>query len=109
MEIEQLEVFASDSNYAIIKPSGRNYPGCVIQGDSLATLCRTARDIAACVRDGDTLSESFLADVQDLTNSLLDRMLHYQRVLRSHGIDLPYSQPFSESDFVRLLPDDDDE
>jgi len=109
MEIEQLEVYATTSNYAIIKPPGRNYPGCVIQGDSLSILCRTARDIAACVRDGDTMSESFRADVQELTNSLLDRMLHYQRVLRSHGIDLPYSRPFSESDFVRLLPDDENE
>ena len=109
MDIEQLEVYATDSNYAIIKPHGRKYPGCVIQGDSLAILCRLAQDIAACARDGDTMSESFLADVQEVTNSLLDRMLHYQSVLSSHGIDLPYSRPFSESDFVRLLPDDEDE
>jgi hypothetical protein len=108
-EIEQLEVYSHESNYAIIKPPGRNYPGCVIQGDSLATLCRLAQDITACVQDGDTMSESFLADVQELTNSLLDRMLHYQRVLSSHGIDLPYSRPFSEADFVRLLSDDEDE
>jgi len=109
MEIEQLEVYAPDSNYAIIKLPGRNYPGCVIQGDSLATLCRLAQDIASCVHDGNTMSESFLADVQELANSLLDRMLHYQRVLSSHGIDFPYSKPFSESDFVKLLPNDEDE
>lgn len=109
METEQLEVYARDSNYAIIKPPGRNYPGCVIQGDSLATLCGMAKAIVACVQRGETTSEEFLYDVQELANSLLDRMLHYQRVLSSHGIDLPYSRPFSDSDLVRLLPDDEDE
>ena len=107
MEIKPLEVYCEDSNYAVIKPPGRNYPGAVIQGDSLGVLCRTALRAIAHIKAGDTLSEDFLDEVEDLTNSLLDRMLHYQAVLESHGIDFPHVHPFSESDRVELTSHDD--
>jgi len=105
LESELLEVYSRDPNCAIIKPPGRSYPGCVIQGDSLAILCRMAKSIAESVQRGSTVDDDFRSDIQALTNSLIDLLLHYQQVLGSHGIDLPYVRPFSESDLVDLLPD----
>ena len=35
MDMQPLEVYAADSNYAVVKPPGRHYPGAVIQGDGL--------------------------------------------------------------------------
>jgi len=107
MEIEPLEVYARDSNYAVIKPPGRNYPGAVIQGDSLGILCRNALRIVSHIQSGDTTSEDFRGEVEELTNALIDRMLHYQAVLESHGVDFPHVHPFSETDRVELVPDDD--
>jgi predicted RNase H-like HicB family nuclease len=106
MHMEPLEVYSRESNYAIVKPPGRRFPGCVIQGDSLSILCAHTRTIADVVSRADIASEEFLEAVEDLNNELIWRILHYQAVLAKHGIKLPYAQPFSEADIVRLLPDD---
>lgn len=105
MDIEPLEVYSRDSNFAVIKPPGRNYPGCVIQGDSLANLCRMAKNIAAFTVNSNIDDEDFLDNVQELTNSLIGRLLHYQDVLTNHGIDFPHVYPFDRGDLVELLPD----
>ncbi len=108
MEIEPLEVFASDSNYAVIKPPGRQYPGCVIQGDSLAILCRMAKRIAEFASTIEIDDKDVLENIYELNNALVGRLLHYQEVLGRHGIDFPHVHPFSETDLVQLQQDDDE-
>src|SRR6188472_627989 len=102
MEVQSLEVYASDSNYAVVKPPGRQYPGSVIQGDSLFILCRLAVSMSRRVRDDESQDDKFLGDLQELTHSLVGRLLHYQSVLKEHGIELPYVQPVTEADLIRL-------
>jgi hypothetical protein len=104
MEVKPLEVYATDSNYAVMKPPGRQYPGAVIQGDSLRILCGLAVSVAERVRDHAPEDDEFLGDLQDLVESLVGRLLHYQRVLAVHGIELPYTRPMTEADLIRLLP-----
>jgi hypothetical protein len=108
MEFEQVEVYSSQSNFGIVRMPERNYPGCVIQGDSLAILCRMVQNIANFTRDMNIEDEDFLGDVQELNNSLVGRLLHYQSVLATNGINLPYGHSFTEEDIVELLPDSDD-
>lgn len=108
MNVEPLEVYAADTNYAVIKAPGRRFPGCVIQGDSLQILCGRALSIAKRVRDHGPQDDEFLRDLQDLVDSLAGRLLHYQRVLQAHEIELPYGRPITEADMVRLLPEDED-
>src|SRR4051812_15142373 len=98
MNVEPLEVYASDSNYAVIKPPRRRFPGSVIQGDSLRILCGRALGIAQRVRDRAPQDEEFLRDLQDLVDSLVGRLLHYQQVLQAHQIELPYGRPITEAD-----------
>ncbi|WP_254510880.1 DUF6959 family protein [Anatilimnocola floriformis] len=98
---ETLEVYARDSNYAIIKPPGRNYPGCVIQGDSLSRLYEDVRRLAKLAVVGNSVSESMVEHIEELNNMLIRRILHYQEVLHEHGIALPYGQPFSENDLIQ--------
>ncbi|MBL8827879.1 MAG: hypothetical protein JNM18_12960 [Planctomycetaceae bacterium] len=105
MDIEAIEVFAHDSNFAVMKPPGRHYPGCVIQGDSLATLCRMANRITEFARSTEIDDEDVLWDIQELNNALIGRLLHYQDVLRRHNIDFPHVNAFSETDLVQLLPE----
>ena len=107
MDIEPLEVYSRDSNYAVIKPPGRNYPGAVIQGDSLAILARMANEIARAVGEDRAMGEEFLANVEELNNLLVDRALHYQGVLEAHGIELPYVHAFSPDHLIELFPEDD--
>jgi hypothetical protein len=107
MEVQPLEVYATDSNYAVIKPPGRQFPGCVIQGDSLNHLCRLALGIARWFRDvGPTDDPEVLGDAQELVEHLVGRLIHYQQVLAQHGIELPYTVPLTETDVVKLLPEE---
>ena len=109
MKLLNLEVFSETSNYAVVKPPGRNFPGSVIQGDSLSILCSEAKAIAEQVRQLKVQDEEFLYLVQEHQEKLLGRLLHYQKVLAEHGVSLPYVAPVHESDLIALvkdLPDD---
>jgi hypothetical protein len=103
MEVKPLEVYAEDSNYGVVRMPARNFPGCVIQGDSLAILYAEARRVVECVRTGATGGEECLGAVEKLHNALLDRLLHYHQLLRRQGLSLPYGRSVTEG-FVRLGP-----
>lgn len=106
MQIMTLEVYSKDSNFVVIKPPGRKFPGCVIQGDSLRILCGLATNVAARIRENLPEDEEFLVNMEELVGQLVARLLHYQHVLAEHGIELPYAVPVTTADIVRLLPED---
>ena len=108
MKLIELEVFSEASNHAVVRPSGRRFPGSVVQGDSLSILCSEAKKIAERVRSLNLSDEELLYLVQDHQEKLLDRLLHYQRVLAEHGISLPYGVPAQESDLVVLIKESPD-
>ena len=105
MKVKPLEVYAEDSNYGIVRMPGRNYPGCVVQGDSLYVLWQNARAVAEAVKKGLTQVEDFVGAVEVLHNALLTRLLHYQEVLQREGLDLPYVRAVREG-LVTLAPAD---
>jgi hypothetical protein len=107
MEVRPVEVYAEDSNYGVVRMPGRNYPGAVIQGDSLKILWGTAREVVEGVRSGRLDDERFLGAVEELHNALLGRLLHYQEVPRREGFDLPYVRAVT-AEPVRLAPQADD-
>lgn len=109
MELKTLEVYSEASNHAIVRVGGRRFPGSVVQGDSLNVLCSEARKIAEFVKGLALQDEDLLSLVQQHQENLLWRLIHYQRVLKEHGIELPYPRPVSEQDLVQLLADDDPE
>ena len=102
MEEKPCDVYSEDSNYAVIRPPGRNFPGAVVQGDNLADLCRLALDLSETIRDGKAQGTEFRHKLQGLTNRLVGRMLHYQEVLDAHGIAYPHMRPLSKDDLVDL-------
>ena len=46
MRVESVEIYSDESNRAILRHPGRKFPGLLIQGDSLYSLCKKAD--AAC-------------------------------------------------------------
>lgn len=106
MRRETVDVYADDSNYAVVSTPGRKYPGCVIQGDSLRILLGLAQDLVQHVQSGLPLDEQFLGSLQELHNNLLERLLHYQEVLQRNSIELPYSKPAMASDTAALIQDE---
>ncbi|MFO0798293.1 MAG: hypothetical protein U0804_12520 [Gemmataceae bacterium] len=108
MEVKPVEVYAEDSNYGVVRMPGRNYPGAVIQGDSLKILWGTAREVVEGVRAGRLDDEDFLVAVEELHNALLGRLLHYQEVLRREGFDLPHVWAVT-AEHVRLTQEAEDD
>ena len=90
VELKNVEVFSEVSNYGIVRMPGRAYPGCVVQGDTLASLCRTARRVhQLALQTGD---EEMADEAELLTEQLEGRLRHYESVLAEHNIPLPYSK-----------------
>jgi len=95
MEKMELEVYSQQSNSAVIKPPGRNYPGVVIQGDSLSVLYSEALEVLKALQDsGD--EEPYYAALE-LAEKLETHLDHYSQVLQEHGIELPFVRNPGES------------
>jgi len=96
LETKQVDIFAEDSNLGVVRMPGRNFPGSVVQGDSLAILCSLARSI--CARAATCGDEELKGDAAELLELLEGRQKHYEHVLAQHHIELPY-QPVAELTF----------
>jgi Family of unknown function (DUF6959) len=85
MEIESL---SDEVNAAVIRLPGRQFPGLVLQGDSLKILLNEAQEVARLSRSA---SVSELADAADNLVELLGRYVRcYEEALKSHREPLPY-------------------
>lgn len=104
MRVVEVEVYSELSNLAVVKPPGRQFPGIVVQGDSLSTLCADAKELSQRMRKLGIQDEELLYLAQGLQEELLARQLHYQAVLSEHGMALPYAQPATAGDLVALVP-----
>ena len=90
MQMKNVEVFSEASNYAIVRMPGRAYPGCVVQGDTLTSLWRTARRIHdLAIRAG---QEELAGEAEMMVGELDDRLRHYEGVLGEANMSLPYSK-----------------
>jgi len=90
MHIAQVEIYSDTTNLAVIRHPGRNFPGSLIQGDSLYHVCCMADE--ACARAREAGCEEAFAEVNKLRNLLWHRLIHYKQVLGEHGIALPFSE-----------------
>jgi hypothetical protein len=88
MRIENVEILSDRTNAAVMRHPGRKYPGLLVQGDTLHSLCQRAD--AAC-RDIGRSSAAF-GEANDLRNALQSLLSHYKSVLEEHGIPLPFSE-----------------
>ncbi len=95
MEQTTLEVLSGASNSVVAKASSREFPGVLVQGDSLSTLLGLARSILEHTRSG--ANEELEGEAGELVSLLEAHVTHYERVLADHGIQLPYSGPLTSS------------
>ncbi|WP_296612656.1 hypothetical protein [Sphingomonas sp.] len=88
MRSEQVEIFSDQTNAAVMRHPGRRFPGLLIQGDTLAGLCRIADEACREVGRG---APGF-AEVNEIRNALRGLLDHYKRTLDEHGMPLPFSE-----------------
>lgn len=87
MRSEPVEIYSDQTNAAVMCHPGRRFPGVLIQGDSLSTLCADADEICERIGRG---GEGF-EEANDLRNALWSYLTHYKTVLAEHGLPLPFS------------------
>lgn len=90
MERKELEVFSELVNNAIVRIPGRNFPGCVIQGNTVASLLHIAQDLQVRAK---LVGDSELIELSDqIVDSLAERLKHYEEVMTAHQLQLPYTK-----------------
>jgi hypothetical protein len=90
MRTEIVEIYSDQTNAAVLRHPGRKFPGVLVQGDTLHSLCRRADDACAGAR-GLVQSDAY-DELNDLRNHLWSLLNHYKVVLGEHQIQLPFSQ-----------------
>jgi hypothetical protein len=86
MKTETLEVYSDASNAAIIRHPSRRFPGMLIQGDSLNNLSGLAASALAQAERGSDL----WYDLKELADNLQSCVDFYAKVMREHGLELPF-------------------
>ena len=88
MKEEKVEIYSDASNIAVMRHPRRSFPGSLIQGDSLFILLQLVKEAQEELAKGE--SENAAEVLEELSELLEGRLKHYEEVLESHGIELPY-------------------
>jgi hypothetical protein len=88
MHIEPVEIYSDATNAAILRHPGRRFPGVLIQGDTLHSICSELDRV--CTAAQASLTADDYEDLEDLRERLRELLLHYQRTLDQHGLALPF-------------------
>lgn len=84
MRTESVEIYSDETNRAVMRHPDRKFPGVLIQGDTLFSLCEMADE--ACAKAGSN------EELETLRSALLNFLLHYKIVLGEHEIRLPFDE-----------------
>jgi hypothetical protein len=88
MRIENVEIFSDQANAPVLRHPDRSYPGVLVQGDTLFSLC--SRADLACEKVG--RGGPGYEELNQLRNTLWSLLNHYKSTLTEHGIQLPFSE-----------------
>jgi hypothetical protein len=88
MRVEPVEILSDQTNAVVVRHPDRRFPGVLLQGDTLYTLCQRAD--AAC-REVGRASPAF-EDMNGVRNHLWELLSHYKLVLTERGFTLPFSE-----------------
>jgi hypothetical protein len=87
-DMKEFELLSDEANAIVAKHPGRNFPGLLIQGDTLKTLLDDVEELNAEASVGDLESVKEISDI--LQNKLVDLLAYYEKVLAENNYELPY-------------------
>lgn len=90
MKKEEVEIYSDASNLAVMRHPGREYPGSLMQGDSLHGLLQNVKEAKEEIDSGNAKDASEV--LEDVIENLSCRLEHYKKVLREHGRELPFAE-----------------
>jgi len=86
-----VELLSRQTNFAIVQLPERNYPGVVVQGDTLNALVRSMERMAKLLEANQVVD--LAAEIEDVREQLSEALTHYEAVCAARRISLPYSKP----------------
>ena len=89
MEYIELEVYSQSINRGVIRMPSQNFPGLLLQGETLSTLLSLARSVHE--RSQTTTDKELIETSQQLRDDLQKLVSHFEATLAKHNIPLPYS------------------
>ena len=88
MRQELVEILSDQTNAAVMRHPERRFPGVLVQGDTLHTLCQRADVVCRELSRGSAAYD----EANELRNGLWGFLTHYKAVLVEHGVPLPFSE-----------------
>lgn len=88
MHKADVEIYSDATNAAVMRHPGRRFPGVLVQGDTLYSMCQRADLIANALQP--TTPE--FEEMNDLRNHLWSLLTHYKAVLVEHAHEIPFSE-----------------
>jgi len=89
MEYMELEVYSQSIDRGIIRMPSQNFPGLLLQGETLATLLRLAK--LAYEKSQNMTNTELIDTSRELMETIQKLVSHYESTLAKHNIPLPYS------------------
>lgn len=88
MRIDQVEIYSDVPNAAVMRHPGRQFPGVLVQGDTLTNL---AGCLSIAAREAETsgLSEDAIGAIEYAHELLSGLSAHYAAVLKQHDMEHP--------------------
>jgi len=90
MRVEPVEIYSDKTNAAIMRHPGRNFPGVLVQGDTLLLLSNRADWLCKTLRE-EIDSEAY-GELNHLRNALQGFLTHYKETLLAHEMRLPFPE-----------------
>ena len=90
MRSATVEILSDATNAAVLRHPDRRFPGVLVQGDTLYSLCAVAD--AACAAVKPQLGNEAYEELNDLRNRLWSLLNHYKSVLHEHQLPLPFAE-----------------
>ena len=89
-----VELLSRPINFAIVQLPERNYPGVVVQGDTLNGLITQLGQMSMLLANNQL--EQLSEEIEDMREQLLEALMHYESVCAARAIALPYQKPSIE-------------
>lgn len=85
-----VELLSRPTNFAIVQLPERNYPGVVVQGDTLNGLVNQLIQMGTLLATNQL--EELSQEIESTREQLLEALTHYESVCNARGIILPYQK-----------------
>ena len=88
MRKAEVEIYSDQTNAAIMRHPDRRFPGVLVQGDTLYSICQIADETCRAIGRGSPGFE----EANEARNALQGLLAEYKVVLTEHGMKLPFSE-----------------